>query len=41
MKIFSDNLEAMEQHNARYEAGEESFQMGINQFSDMVSYFHS
>ena len=36
MKIFSESVERIQKHNARYEAGEETYQMGINKFSDMV-----
>ena len=37
MKIFFEKVAKIEQHNARFEAGEESFTMEINKFSDMVS----
>ena len=37
MKIFADNFLAIAKHNTLYAAGEESYEMGINQFSDMVS----
>ena len=37
MKVFFEKVAEIEQHNARFEAGEESFSMAINQFSDMVS----
>ena len=36
MKIFADNVLAVAKHNILYAAGEESYEMGINQFSDMV-----
>ena len=36
MKIFEDNVLAVAKHNTLYAAGEESYEMGINQFSDMV-----
>ena len=37
MKVFFEKVAEIEQHNARFEAGEESFTMAINKFSDMVS----
>ena len=37
MKIFFEKVVKIEQHNAQFEAGEESFTMTINKFSDMVS----
>merc|ERR1719154_45354 len=36
MKVFFEKVAEIEQHNARFEAGEESFSMAINQFSDML-----
>ena len=36
-QIFIEKVAEIEQHNKRYEAGEESFNMAINRFSDMVS----
>jgi cathepsin L len=35
-KIFSRNVREIREHNARYEAGLETFEMGVNQFSDMT-----
>lgn len=35
-EIFKDNLAAIEEHNAKYENGEESYDMGINQFTDLT-----
>lgn len=35
--IFAENLKMVESHNYLFERGLESFSMGINQFSDMVS----
>jgi len=34
--IFLDNKKIIDEHNERYEAGEVSFEMGINQFSDLT-----
>jgi len=36
MKVFFEKVAEIEQHNARFEAGEESFTMALNQFSDML-----
>lgn len=36
-KIFLDRLQTITKHNQRYELGLESFEMGINQFSDMLT----
>ncbi|XP_076255628.1 digestive cysteine proteinase 1-like [Rhynchophorus ferrugineus] len=35
--IFQNNLKKIEEHNARYETGEETYQMGITKFADMTS----
>jgi cathepsin L len=35
-EIFKKNHEMIEAHNARYEAGEETYSMGHNQFSDLT-----
>lgn len=35
-KIFKQNLKQIEEHNLKYEKGEESFSMGVNQFSDKL-----
>ena len=40
-QIFIEKVAEIEQHNKRYEAGEESFNMAINRFSDMVSWHTS
>jgi len=32
---FAKNIEMIKAHNAKYARGEESFKMGVNQFSDM------
>jgi len=37
MKVFFEKVAEIEQHNARFEAGEESFKMALNQFSDMLT----
>ncbi|CAG9833352.1 unnamed protein product [Diabrotica balteata] len=34
-KIFQENLRKIEEHNKKYEKGETTYTMGINQFSDM------
>ncbi|KAG5876326.1 hypothetical protein JTB14_004153 [Gonioctena quinquepunctata] len=34
--IFQGNLRKIEEHNTRYDNGEESWYMGINQFTDMT-----
>lgn len=34
-EIFKSTLRTIEQHNSKYENGEESWYMGINQFTDM------
>jgi len=36
MNIFFERVAEIEQHNARFEAGEETFTMVINRFSDML-----
>lgn len=36
LSTYVRNIEKIRQHNERYNRGEESFEMGINQFSDMV-----
>ena len=38
MRIFFEKIDGIQQHNKRYEAGEESFTMAVNKFSDMVSW---
>lgn len=35
-QIFKDNLAVIEEHNARYDNGEESYDMGVNQFTDLT-----
>ncbi|KAH8274501.1 hypothetical protein KR044_002091, partial [Drosophila immigrans] len=36
-QIFKDNAEFIKQHNQRHAAGEKSYKMGVNQFSDLLS----
>uniref|UniRef100_A0A6P7GVT5 Cathepsin L-like proteinase n=1 Tax=Diabrotica virgifera virgifera TaxID=50390 RepID=A0A6P7GVT5_DIAVI len=36
-QVFSKNLRKIEEHNARYQNGEVSFYLGVNQFADMTS----
>lgn len=36
-QVFKSNLETIKEHNARYEKGEESYTLGINQFADLTS----
>ncbi|XP_072375485.1 cathepsin L-like proteinase [Diabrotica undecimpunctata] len=35
-QIFSDNLRKIEEHNKRYESGEVSYFLAVNQFADMT-----
>jgi len=35
-KIFNQNVDMIEEHNQKYEAGKETFQLGINRFADML-----
>ncbi|XP_064545962.1 cathepsin L-like [Drosophila montana] len=37
-QIFKHNKEIIDRHNKRYAAGEETFEMGINQFTDLLSH---
>jgi len=37
MRIFFESVEEIEKHNARFQAGEESFEMKVNMFSDMLA----
>lgn len=37
MQIFKDNKELIDRHNERYAAGEETYEMGVNQFTDMLA----
>ncbi|XP_064545315.1 procathepsin L-like [Drosophila montana] len=35
-KIFADNKKLIDTHNARYEAGEETYKIGVNEFTDLL-----
>lgn len=35
-EIFQQNLQKIKEHNKKYEAGEVTFLMGVNQFSDLT-----
>lgn len=35
-KIFADNWKAVQEHNKKFAAGEVTWEMGINQFSDLT-----
>ncbi|XP_030573186.1 cathepsin L1-like [Drosophila novamexicana] len=37
-QIFKHNKEIIDRHNERYAAGEETFEMGVNQFTDLLSH---
>ncbi|KAL7732356.1 hypothetical protein ACLKA6_004340 [Drosophila palustris] len=36
-QIFKDNKELIDKHNERYAAGEETYEMGVNQFTDLLA----
>lgn len=36
MQIFMDNKKLIDSHNERYAAGEETYEMGVNQFTDLL-----
>ncbi|RZB40822.1 cathepsin L [Asbolus verrucosus] len=36
LKVFQDNLAAIEEHNAKYEKGEVTYKKSINQFGDLT-----
>ncbi|KAH8307746.1 hypothetical protein KR044_012238 [Drosophila immigrans] len=38
LQIFKDNKELIDKHNERYAAGDETYEMGVNQFTDMLSW---
>ncbi|XP_055906835.1 cathepsin L-like proteinase [Eupeodes corollae] len=35
--IFCDKLKTIDEHNTKFEKGEVTFEMGVNQFTDMTS----
>merc|ERR1712126_370624 len=35
-EIFLNNVQKVEEHNQKFEAGEVSFKLGVNQFSDLI-----
>ena len=35
-QIFAVNVKHIKEHNQRYSAGEKSYYLGVNQFTDMV-----
>ncbi|CAH1109596.1 unnamed protein product [Psylliodes chrysocephalus] len=37
LEVFEENFKIIEEHNARYRAGLETYYMGINQFADLTS----
>lgn len=37
MKIFMENKHKIAQHNIKYGAGQVSYKLGLNKYSDMVS----
>lgn len=41
MKVFMENKYRINRHNKRYERGEVSYTMKMNQFGDMVSMFNN
>jgi len=36
--IFETNVKHIKEHNNKYARGEKSYYLGVNQFSDLVSY---
>jgi hypothetical protein len=36
-EVFRSNFETIEKHNALFSIGEETFELGLNQFSDMTN----
>lgn len=37
MKIYFENKKIIDEHNAKFERGETTYTMGVNQFTDLVS----
>ncbi|XP_050518139.1 digestive cysteine proteinase 1-like [Diabrotica virgifera virgifera] len=37
LEIFKENLQKIEEHNKKFEAGEVTYQMGVNKFADLTS----
>jgi len=37
---WEKNYESIQQHNARYAAGKETYVQGLNKFSDLVNIYH-
>lgn len=37
MKIYMENKEKITEHNRKYEAGEVSYKLTVNKFTDIVS----
>merc|ERR1712121_587577 len=35
-EIFLNNVQKIEEHNRKFEAGEVSYQLGVNQFTDLT-----
>lgn len=36
-QIFQDNLKFIKDHNKKYEAGQTTYKLGINEFTDMTN----
>ena len=36
-QVFADNLEYIKRHNAEFDAGRSTFQLGVNQFADLTN----
>lgn len=39
MQVYLENLHKIEEHNKRYAEGEVSFELGMNEFGDLVNIF--